>query len=55
MNGGAALGQVEHIFSHELQHKGGVPRVVILVLAGPVLVLPAADLTVAQSQALKIV
>ena len=55
MYGAVALGKVAHICSPELQHKGGVLRVVFLVLNGPVLVLLAADLTVAQSLALKIV
>ena len=43
-----------HIWSPEVQQRGGVLYVVFLVLAGPVLVLPAADLTVARSQTLKI-
>ena len=55
MYGGAALRKFAHIRIPELQRKSGIHFVVILVLAGPNLVLPAADLAVARSQALKIV
>ena len=47
MYGGVALGKFAHIRSPEFQRKGGVHRVVILVPAWPVLVLPAAVLAVA--------